>query len=144
MKAVRWSEEQLSTFNTKKGANPPTIAPAAPAARGNSDDTLGRLPAGQMNKTETRYAQDLEYQKLAGEIRWYRFDCISLRLANRTHYKPDFLVQMADKSLQVHEVKGRWRDDARVKIKVAASMYPIYQFIAAQPMKGGGWKFEKF
>ena len=31
--------------------------------------------------------------------------------------------------LELHECKGFWRDDARVKIKVAASLYP-FKFIA--------------
>jgi hypothetical protein len=29
---------------------------------------------------------------------------------------------LADGQLQAHEVKGHWEDDARVKIKVAASL----------------------
>ena len=41
-------------------------------------------------------------------------------------------------------MKGHWEDDARVKIKVAAAMFP-FTFIAvfAAPKKdGGGWRFE--
>jgi hypothetical protein len=48
----------------------------------------------------------------------------------------------ADGSLQAHEVKGFWTDDARVKIKVAAEMYPI-QFIAIKKEKGE-WQKEFF
>jgi hypothetical protein len=46
----------------------------------------------------------------------------------------------------MHEVKGFWTDDARVKIKVAADLYP-FRFIAAQALpkkQGGGWKIEEF
>lgn len=41
---------------------------------------LGRLKTGQMNKTESAYCQHLELRKRAGEIAWYRFEGIKLRL----------------------------------------------------------------
>lgn len=106
----------------------------------------GRPIPGKLNKTEAEYAQTLESRKLAGEVLWFAFDCVTLRLADRTHYHPDFLVMLADGSLEVHEVKGFWEDDARVKIKVAASLFPL-QFLAVRkkPKKdGGGWEYEHF
>lgn len=51
---------------------------------------LGRLKTGQMNKTESAYCQHLELRKRAGEIVWYRFEGIKLRLADNTFYTPDF------------------------------------------------------
>jgi hypothetical protein len=48
--------------------------------------------------------------------------------------------------MQAHEVKGFWVDDARVKIKVAADMYPV-EFIAIKKQAkkdGGGWAVEAF
>ncbi len=53
---------------------------------------LGRLKTGQMNKTESAYCQHLELRKRAGEIVWYRFEGIKLRLADNTFYTPDFAV----------------------------------------------------
>lgn len=50
---------------------------------------LGRLKTGQMNKTESAYCQHLEQRKRAGEIAWYRFEGIKLRLADNTFYTPD-------------------------------------------------------
>ncbi len=67
---------------------------------------LGRLKAGQMNKTETAYAQELELRKRYGEIAWYRFEGIKLRLADNTFYTPDFAVMLANGQLEMHEVKG--------------------------------------
>jgi hypothetical protein len=95
-----------------------------------------------MNKTEEAYAQHLELGRRMGEIAWYAFEPIKFRLAANTFYTPDFLVMMADGQLEVHECKGFWEDDARVKIKVAASLYPL-AFIAAKKVKGG-WEFETF
>lgn len=107
---------------------------------------LGRLKAGQMNKTEAAYAQHLELLKQAGEIIWYKFEGMKFKLANNTFYTPDFTVQRANLVLEAHEVKGFWQDDARVKIKVAASEFPV-KFIAVKAKtkkEGGGWQVEEF
>lgn len=107
---------------------------------------LGRLKTGQMNKTESEYCQLLELRKRAGEIVWYRFEGIKLRLADNTFYTPDFAVMLSTGEMEMHEVKGFWTDDARVKIKVAAEQYP-FRFIAVKPKAkkaGGGWEVEEF
>lgn len=108
---------------------------------------LGRLPAGEMNKLEARYAQHLELLKRVGEILFYKFEGVKFRLADNTFYTPDFAVLGSDMLFELREVKGGiWEEDARCKIKVAASLYP-FRFIAvtALPAKlGGGWKTEEF
>lgn len=104
---------------------------------------LGRLPQGQMNKTEQRYAGHLEMMKYSGEILWYRFEGVKLRLADKTFYTPDFAVMAADGVMEMHEVKGFWTDDARVKIKVASDQYP-FRFIALKYSKQGWWLPEEF
>lgn len=107
---------------------------------------LGRLKVGQLNKTEAAYQSHLELRKNAGEIAWYRFEGVKVRLADNTFYTPDFAVMLATGEMELHEVKGRWMDDARVKIKVAADQYP-FRFIAVtvKPKKaGGGWAIEQF
>lgn len=106
-----------------------------------------RRQPGVMNKTEAAYNLDLKRRKIAGDVLWYAFDAVKLRLADKTFYTPDFIVMLADLRIQFHEVKGGfWEDDARVKIKVAAAMYP-FEFYALQPRgksAGGGWKSEAF
>lgn len=92
---------------------------------------LGRMKAGQMNKTEQLYRDRLELLKRSGEVIEYWFDHINLRLADKCFYKIDFFVLMSSGLLEVHEVKGKWEDDALVKIKVAANMYP-FRFVAVQ------------
>lgn len=107
---------------------------------------LGRLPVGQRNKTESAYEALLKDRLHRGEILWYSFEGIKLRLADNTFYTVDFPVLAADGVMEMHEVKGHWVDDARVKIKVAAAQYP-FRFIAVRslPKKaGGGWAVEEF
>jgi hypothetical protein len=103
---------------------------------------LGRLKAGAMNRTEAKYADALKAQQAAGELLWHRFEGLKLRLADSTFYTPDFAVMRADGQIECHEVKGYWQDDARVKIKVAAEMYP-FRFIAVTASKAG-WQTEVF
>lgn len=112
-------------------------APASPVERMRA---LGRQPRGQMNKTESAYAQLLDAELAAGLILWFRFEALKLRLADNTFYTPDFPVITASGSLEFREVKGRWTDDARVKIKVAATQYP-FRFLAIQ-RAGSGWRTE--
>jgi hypothetical protein len=103
---------------------------------------LGRLKVDQMNRTEAAYAEHLEGRRRAGEVAWFSFQGLKFRLADKTFYTPDFDVMLAGGALEVHEVKGFWTDDARVKIKVAAGMYPV-QFIAVK-RTGLGWEREVF
>lgn len=95
---------------------------------------LGRLKTGAMNKTEAEYSLLLESRKATKEILWYRFEGLKLRLADATFYTPDFAVMLACGQLEMHEVKGYWADDARVKIKVAAEMYP-FRFVAVRKVR---------
>lgn len=114
--------------------------------RGNSAFALGRLKPGTMNKTEAAYAAHLEMRKHAGEVLWWRFEALKLRLADNTFYTPDFAVMTADSVMECHEIKGVWQDTGRAKIKVAADMYP-FRFRAFQSVskkKGGGWAEEDF
>lgn len=107
---------------------------------------LGRLKAGQMNRTEAAYAAFLETLRSCGDVAWFRFEGMKLRLADNTFYTPDFAVMRSTGEIECHEVKGFWADDARVKIKVAADAYP-FEFIAVSPLSkkaGGGWKVERF
>ena len=108
--------------------------------------TLTRIAKGipktgpVMNGLERRYAQHLQLRQAAGEILWWKFDGIKLRLAPTTFYSPDFFLMKADGELEVHETKGHWEDDARVKIKVAAEMFP-FRFFGVTRGKGRGAPF---
>ena len=107
---------------------------------------LGRLKVGQMNKTEAEYAALLEQRRRAGEVAWFKFEGMKFRLGDNCHYTPDFAVMLSGGRMQMHEVKGHWQDDARVKIKAAAEAYP-FEFIAVRKRSkkdGGGFAVEEF
>jgi hypothetical protein len=106
-------------------------------------------PKRGMNKWERAYAEHLNILIAAKEVRSWRFEAIRLRLADGAWFKPDFLVQPrhvhapGHSRLEFHEVKGFWREAARVRIKVAAELYPEFVFIAVT-RKGGEWVRERF
>jgi len=108
----------------------------------------GQTKPGTMNKTEAAYAKHLDLLKSAGQILDYKFERHKLKLADKTWYTPDFKVINAELQIEMHEVKGFWRDDARVKIKVAADQFPEYRFISVQKgrkTKGEpDWVMEEF
>lgn len=110
-----------------------------------SDLALGRMKAGTMNRTEAAYAKHLEGLKAAGEVVWYAFEGMTFKLADRTRYTPDFAVLRADGLMEIHEVKGFFREDAKVKIKVAAEKFPFrFLIIRAKPKRdGGGWDIQE-
>ena len=106
----------------------------------------GRKKPDGMNGLETRYAAYLQSLVQAGEVLWFAFEALKLRLADNTFYTPDFFLMLANGELEVRETKGYWEDDARVKVKVAASMYPFRFFAVKEIAKknGGGWSVEAF
>lgn len=107
---------------------------------------LGRLKPGEMNKAEAKYSLELERRKQAGEILWYAFEGIKLRLADRTTYTVDFFVLDQSGILEAHEFKGWAMADSLVKLKVAAEMYPFKFIMVKEVAKkdGGGYSFKQF
>lgn len=107
---------------------------------------LGRMKPGVMNKTETAYELELKAQQERGEILWYRFEGITLKLAKDTRFTPDFFVMLHNGEMECHECKSIWRDDAKVKIRVASELFP-FRFIAVYAntkRDGGGFRKEEF
>lgn len=140
--SLNWSEEDVKRHNERVKNGKKGKAADKTQTSTQKMQALGRLKDGEMNKTEAAYEQYLSHRKLAGEVLWYKFESVKLRLANKTFYTCDFFVMLANGQLEAHEVKGFWQEDARIKTKVAAEQFP-FQFVGVQ-RDGDGWKFEKF
>src|ERR1043166_90492 len=112
---MRWTEQQLADHLERRGvagsprpvdtSNPPFAAPPDSKKR---MQALGRLKTSEMNKTEAQYFSHLQQQLFAGEILWFKFEGVKLRLADNTFYTCDFAVLAADSAMEMHEVKGFW------------------------------------
>jgi len=94
----------------------------------------------EMNKLEAAFARELSCRPA---ILWWGFEPLKLRLAKKCFYTPDFGVLYKDRSFHLYEVKGFWREDARVKLKVAAQSFPMFSFHAVTRTKSG-WRQEDF
>lgn len=86
----------------------------------------------RLNKMESAFAQYLMqhtgYLVLAQQIK--------LRLADKTWYTPDFVCFCMDGVVRIYETKGFMRDDAAVKLKVAAEQYWFFQWHLVTRKKG--------
>jgi hypothetical protein len=94
------------------------------------------------SRLEADYATLLDLRQKTGDIKGWLHEPVSIRLADNTFYRPDFMVLLLDDTVEFHEVKGFWREDARVKIKVAAEFFPA-KFRAFTRVKGY-WQEEEF
>lgn len=95
----------------------------------------------QMNPTEKAYSLTLAARKQAGDLLWWAFEPIRLRLADGTFYKPDFVLLDLD-GIEIHEVKGFMREAARVRLNVAAELYP-FAFYLIRKKPHDQWQVNK-
>jgi len=89
------------------------------------------------SKTEATYAAFLDALIRSGEILNWRYEAVTLRLGDRVRFTPDFRVEDREGRIELHEVKGAYtREDARVKLQVAATLFPEYRFQLCTYSKG--------
>lgn len=108
-----------------------------------------RKEPGTMNKLEEKYSRALDIWIKEGTILGYKYEAVKFKLADKTFYTPDFMVVYPDK-IAFHETKGFMRDDANVKLKVVASLFPEFEFVLVQWIGGkvregipGKWDFRE-
>lgn len=137
---VNWTEAQIDALvehDRRSGDEPPERKRRVPKA---------------MNKTEARYAQYLALQQRIGQVAWFAFEDITLRIGTDCRYTPDFaVIRPGEHHITFHEIKGRrgskayYRDDARVKIAAAAKQYfPVFLFKMVWPAQNGEWESKDF
>ena len=92
-----------------------------------------------MNKTERAFWQTLQRSKSEHVIVEAYREPAKLKLAGNTWYTPDFMVIPHCETCFV-EVKGFMRDDASVKLKVAAETYPSFRWLLVTRSGRHGWE----
>lgn len=120
----------------------------------------GRIrPPKSMNKGETAYYAHLAMEQRLGAVAFFEYEGITLKLGEDLRYTPDFLVMLADGSIQFHEIKGRKKfkrpdgsviregpfveEDARAKIVMAAAKFP-FPFRMVWPAANGEWEAKEY
>jgi len=99
----------------------------APSVDGHlTGSTAPRSP--YRNKWEAERAAVLDIRKRTGSIADWRYEGIRLKLADGAWYKPDFMVVHNSGFIELEEVKGHWREAAKVRWKVAVAQFPMFSF----------------
>jgi hypothetical protein len=88
---------------------------------------------------EVKYADRLEVMLADGEIAGWAYEPQVFSLDVNGHriarYTPDFIINHRDGTDEVVEVKGYWRADARLRVKLFQALYPRYLFtVVGTPM----------
>jgi len=86
----------------------------------------------KLNKTERAY---YEYLKLM-RYDWLGVQCVTLKLADDCRLTPDF-AYITNGMFYLVDVKGFQREDALIKMRVAARMFPWAQFLIVKKTKTG-------
>jgi len=99
-----------------------------------------RRKPGEMNTLEAAYAKALDGRKLNGEVADWWFESMKFKLADKTWYTPDFIVVLADGTLQIHETKGFMMEDAAIKLKITSALYWAHEVVLIT-RKRGTWMY---
>jgi deoxycytidine triphosphate deaminase len=91
----------------------------------------------KLNKLEKDY---LEWLRACGDW-WICVQAITLKIGYDTRLTLDFWA-LDERGLRAIDVKGFQREDALIKIKVAARMYPFIRFLIAK-RNGGVWEHKE-
>jgi hypothetical protein len=92
-----------------------------------------------MNKLERKFSEVLEANRFYDNVLAWHFEKLKLRIAGRTWYTPDFLVEVYAGRPAICEVKGHMEDDAAVKLKAAADLYPCFRWLLVRREGRHGW-----
>lgn len=94
------------------------------------------------SKLEAQYAGHLEALRHVGDVRDHRYEALRLILAKDCTLTPDFLVRTKDGAIEFHETKGFLREDAMIKLRVAARLFPFWKFILVTRKKSV-WEYRE-
>jgi len=124
----------------RMGFSDDQIAKATVGGKRLAEAEKARKSQDAMNKTESLYTIELDWQKREGKIERWAFQALKFRLADRTWFTPDFIVWLEGGRLRIVEIKGGYvREDSAVKFKVARDLYPEFEWVCLQRTKAG-WR----
>lgn len=122
-----WTQQQVDDYNSRNVPNAHTIL--------TGHHTLTWKPSKDeagLNKTEAEYLFNLRARRYP----FIGIKSITLKIGDDCRYTPDFVTYSIDCGICLHEVKGFMRDDALVKMKVVARMFPFWRLVCARKVKG--------
>jgi hypothetical protein len=143
---MRWTDDQYADWQRRHAhAATTTAAPRADWQAGNGVVATRSENASTgrkfKSKAEARYALHLDALRLAGEIRAWDYEALTLVVGRAgsmvTRYTPDFTVEDRDGRIELREVKGTYiREDARVKLLSAVRQWPGFRWMLVIDRRG--------
>lgn len=125
---------------------PPQRAKSVPKAK-----AITIEPPDTMNETERKYSRRLKAMLHAGEIAWYGYECIKMRLSEGSFYRTDFMVVTKEGYIELHDTKAYFKSKKKpgiteasmVRMKGVAEKYPMFKVLATWE-KDGTWEQRVF
>ena len=155
---TRWSES-MKRLNPQYITGHAAVYPTSAADKIQREVIDNTLRAGKrlrqnsgpkLNKTEAAFGEWLAEHQPGAKV---YAQGLTFLLGNGVRYTPDYIVRTYEEdslgkitSLQItaYEVKGFMRDDAAVKIKVAASLYSWVTFkLVWRTSRTAPWQFQE-
>jgi hypothetical protein len=145
-----WTDEMVAAHNAKFA--PPNqikmttpiglLAEAREREMKKKSQRLDRPPAFTLAPSKDEQKLNKTERALLAHLRalgcdWVGVQNITLKLADDCRLTPDFAT-LKDGTLTLWDAKGFQREDALIKMKVAARSFPFFKFIIAS-RDGGGW-----
>jgi len=128
---MRMTQEDVDAYLKKRKEKAPKLP--APTANALAD-------AGNQGWRNKPTAVEAEYHKMLlrqGYTHVLR-EPMAFIMGRKCRYTPDFMTIHESGSIWFHEVKGPYTyEDAKVKYKVAASMFPFFGWVLAVKSKPG-------
>lgn len=134
--SVVWTQQQYEEYCRSCGIKP---LPETKAFIDSGGTTVKVAPNRSRKKTQAESEYEL-ILRLAHPDSKVLYEAIKLRIADRCHYCPDFVVVNPEGWLTFIEVKGPhiW-EDSKIKFKAAREMYPWAKFEMHQK-RVDGWR----
>lgn len=132
---LRWTADQLALYEAQHGKSVAVTGEIkAPSVK--VQGTPAVWP--KQNKWERQLGDELRAQGHSPMPQ-----ALTFRLARATSYTPDF-ISFTPEGIKAFECKGFWRQAGRIKLKMAARLFPAVTFIAVTRPHGkkGGWCYE--
>ena len=111
-------------------------APAAPAS--SIKVAIKAKPSADESKLNKLESAWLTVLRADITLAWVGVHALTFKIGDDCRYTPDFIALNLDGELIAYETKGFMRDDARVKLKVAARMFSFVGFVLVE-RKAGAW-----
>lgn len=125
MSGVRWTEEKLKNYQSRRGGKRQETPPP-PKKRSGKYNAKKVVVDGIRfdSKKEAKYYEELKLRKAAGEVEYFLLQ-VPFHLPGGVVYKCDFQEFLSDGSVRYVDTKGFETAEFKIKKKQVEALYPV-------------------